>query len=154
MIGGFQLAQINIGRLRAPTDSPATQGFMDNLDRVNSLAEAQPGFVCRFTGDGNNAADVKAFDKPLMILNMSVWRDVESLAAFVYRTGHRDLMRRRLEWFHAMPEFMTMWWVPTSHRPVPQESIERLDRLTRLGAAPEAFSFKSPFPAPLIELAA
>lgn len=34
-----------------------------------------------------------------MLVNMSVWRDVESLNQYVYRSAHVDIMRRRKEWF-------------------------------------------------------
>ena len=33
------LAQLNIGRLRYPTDDPRMADFMNNLDLVNGLAE-------------------------------------------------------------------------------------------------------------------
>ena len=50
------LAQINIGTLKAPMDAPETAGFADNLDRINALAEDQPGFVWRLTGEGDAGA--------------------------------------------------------------------------------------------------
>ena len=37
------LAQLNIGRLRYPTDDPRMADFMNNLDLVNGLAERTPG---------------------------------------------------------------------------------------------------------------
>ena len=80
----YHLAQINIGRLKAPMDAPETSGFAENLDRINALAKAQEGFVWRLTGEGNNATDIVAFDDPMMILNMSVWTGPEALAAYVY----------------------------------------------------------------------
>ncbi len=145
--GGRHLAQINIGRLRAPTEAVESRDFMDNLAPINALAEAQPGFVWRLTGEGDDATDIKMFDDPLRILNMSVWTDVESLAAFVYRTRHRDFVRRRDEWFHATVDFMALWWIEAGHTPTPEEGMARLDRLRRLGPTAEAFTFKSPFPA-------
>ena len=145
---GYHLAQINIGRLKAPMDAPETAGFANNLDRINALAEAQPGFVWRLVGEGNNATDIQAFDDPMQLLNMSVWTDIESLAAFVYRTGHRDVMRRRAEWFHKIEVFMCLWWVPVDHVPTPEEGIARLEILRRLGSTTEAFTFREPFPAP------
>ena len=144
----YHLAQINIGRLKAPMDAPETAGFAQNLDRINALAEAQEGFVWRLTGEGNNATDIVAFDDPMMILNMSVWTGPEALAAYVYRTGHRDVMRRRAEWFEKMELFMCLWWVPVGHRPTPAEGIARLETLRQRGPTREAFTFREPFPAP------
>jgi Domain of unknown function (DUF3291) len=41
----FHLAQINIGRLVAPLDDPKIAGFVAQLDPINALADAAPGFV-------------------------------------------------------------------------------------------------------------
>jgi len=35
----YQLAQVNIGRLKAPLDSPQLKAFVDNLDPVNADAD-------------------------------------------------------------------------------------------------------------------
>ncbi|MCA1845866.1 MAG: DUF3291 domain-containing protein, partial [Actinobacteria bacterium] len=57
----WHLAQLNIGRLRAETDDPSIAEFMDNLDRINTLAEATPGFVWRLQTDDGNATAIRAF---------------------------------------------------------------------------------------------
>jgi Domain of unknown function (DUF3291) len=146
----YHLAQVNIGTLKAPLESPEIAGFVENLERINALAESQPGFVWRLVGDGegDNATDLRLFDDPLTLLNMSVWTDLDALAAFVYRSGHRDVMRRRAEWFHKVELYMVLWWVEAGHVPTPQEAIARLEILRRKGPSPEAFTFKQPFPAP------
>ena len=41
----YVLAQVNVGRLRAPLDSPQLAGFVAELDPVNALADAAPGFI-------------------------------------------------------------------------------------------------------------
>ncbi|MDQ0463671.1 hypothetical protein QO010_001442 [Caulobacter ginsengisoli] len=147
-MSGYHLAEINIATLKAPIDAPETAEFVANLDRINALAESQPGFVWRLTGEGNDATDLQAFDNPLTILNMSVWTDTDSLAAFVYRTAHREVMRRRTEWFEKMELYTCQWWVPVGHQPTPEEGIAALETLRRLGPSPAAFTFKNPFPAP------
>ena len=103
-MSAFQLAQINIGRLVAPYNSPPLAEFVANLGRINALADASPGFVWRLTGAGNDATDIQAFDDPMVAMNMSVWESLEALAAFAYRSAHRDFMRRRREWFEAPAE--------------------------------------------------
>jgi hypothetical protein len=144
----FQLAEINVGKLLAPYDSPQIAEFAANLDRVNALAEQQPGFVWRLIGAGNDATDIQAFDDPLIALNMSVWESVEALAAFAYRSAHREIMRRRREWFEPPSEaYMALWWVPAGHRPTPGEGRARLETLRSEGPSPFAFSFRQPFPA-------
>ena len=146
---GYHLAEINVGRLIAPYGSPPVAEFVASLPRINALADAQAGFVWRLTGAGDDATDIQAFDDPLMAMNMSVWDSLEALAAFVYRSGHRDFMRRRREWFEPPAEaYMALWWVPSGHRPTPAEGVARLEALRRDGPSPFAFSFRQPFPAP------
>jgi heme-degrading monooxygenase HmoA len=144
----FHLAQLNIGKLLAPIDSLLIKDFKDNLGRINALAETQPGFVWRLVGEGDDATDIRPFDDPDMAVNLSVWESLDSLAAFVYRTAHRDIMRRRREWFDAMQTYMVLWWVPAGETPTVEEAKARLERLARLGPTPDAFTFREPFPAP------
>jgi hypothetical protein len=79
---------------------------------------------------------------------MSVWSDVDALASFVYRSAHRDIMRRRREWFEHIEVYQCLWWIPTGHRPSVEEGLARLNLFEQLGATAEAFSFKNPYPAP------
>jgi heme-degrading monooxygenase HmoA len=145
----FHLAEINIARLRAPLDDPSLAPFVAALESVNALADASPGFVWRLTGEGGDATDVRAFDDPDMLINMSVWESLEALAAFVYRAPeHRAIMRRRAEFFVRPEVYTTLWWVPAGHRPTTAEGAERLEQLRRLGPGTGAFTFRQPFPAP------
>jgi hypothetical protein len=145
----FQLAQVNIGRLRAPVDHPMIKDFVDNLAPVNAQAEVSPGFVWRLTGDGDDATDLAPYEEdPLIAINMSVWTDIASLGAFVYRGDHVQIMRRRREWFEHMDLYMVLWWVPAGHRPTIDEAKAKLALLEARGPTPEAFTFKTPFPAP------
>ena len=84
----FHLAQVNIGILRAPLESPEIADFVALLDPINALADGSPGFVWRLTGEGGNATDVKAFGDQGIIINMSVWRSLDELRDFVYRSDH------------------------------------------------------------------
>lgn len=146
---GFHLAQINVGRLLQPVDHPQIADFKNNLDRINALADSLPGFVWRLVGEGNNATDIQPkADDPLFAVNMSVWTGMDALAGFVYRSAHRDIMRRRREWFEAMETYMALWWVPVGHTPSVDEGLARLELLERHGPSPEAFTFRHPFPAP------
>ena len=38
----YELAQLNIGIVRGPMDSPIMAEFSANLDRINALAESSP----------------------------------------------------------------------------------------------------------------
>jgi len=145
----YHLAQVNIARFRLPIEDPVNVDFVQNLDRVNTIADAQPGFVWRMKGEGNSATDVKAFDDPNVVINMSVWSDMESLAAFAYRNAeHRKIMARRKEWFEKIDVYLALWWIPEGHLPTIDEAKAKLELIARLGPTKDAFTFGRPFPAP------
>ena len=59
----LHLAQLNIGRIRYSLDDPRMADFVNNLDRVNAIAEHTPGFVWRLQDDSGNAiASAEIFD--------------------------------------------------------------------------------------------
>ncbi len=148
-MAGWHLAQVNIGRLVAPQGDPCVQPFFDALDRVNALAEASPGFVWRLKGEGNDATDIQATPDPLLIPNMSVWEDAESLFAFVYRSDHTPVMARRRDYFERFEgAYQAMWWIPAGELPTLSDALARLWMLDRFGPTPHAFTFKTRFPAP------
>src|SRR5262245_57997975 len=142
----FHLAQLNTGRLRAPTDDPLVAEFMAALDVINALAEASPGFVWRFQTEDGNATAVRPFEDDLLLINMSVWESVDALGDYVYRSGHTAYLRRRREWFErASDQYLVLWWVPAGHRPTVGEAIERLEHLRTHGPTAHAFTFRHPF---------
>ena len=148
-MSGYQLAQLNIGVIKAPMDSPVMADFAANLDRINALAQASTGFIWRLQTEQGDATALRPFDDENMLVNMSVWQDVESLNRYVYNSAHVELMRRRREWFQRMDEaFLVLWWVPRGHRPSVDEAMARLERLRREGPSAEAFTFRGAFPAP------
>ena len=144
----YQLAQLNIAALKAPLDSPELKDFVDNLDRINALAEASPGFVWRLKGDGNDATSLRPLGENI-IVNMSVWRDVDSLRNYVYQSAHIEILRRKREWFTRMAEApFALWWIPQGHEPTISEAVARLEHLRQHGATAEAFTFGEAFSAP------
>ena len=145
----MHLAQLNIGLPVAPLTEPELAGFMAGLDPVNALADAAPGFVWRLQTEDGDATSIRPFDDDRLLVNMSVWTSVETLAAFVYSGPHRTIMARRREWFVPMREaFQVLWWVPEGSVPTVAEALERLAHLRDHGATPFAFGFRDPFPAP------
>ncbi|HEX6423233.1 MAG TPA: DUF3291 domain-containing protein [Acidimicrobiales bacterium] len=154
MASPHHLAQVNVARLRAPLDTPELTDFVAALDPVNALADAAPGFVWRLQTDEGDATSIRAFDDDMIIVNMSVWASLEALRVFVYRSDHRTFLARRRQWFERMDAPMVaLWWVPAGHRPTVAEAKQRLDALDRLGATPEAFTFRRSFPAPPVSAA-
>ena len=148
-MSAYALAQLNIGIVKGPMDSPVMAEFAANLARINALADASPGFVWRLQTEDGNATAIRPFANENLLLNMSVWRDVESLRRYVYTSAHTEIMRRRREWFERMKEaYLVLWWVPRGHRPQVAEAVERLETLRSAGASPEAFTFRATFPPP------
>ncbi len=138
------LAQINIARLRFPEGDPRVADFFTNLDRVNAAAERVPGFIWRLKDESGNATQMKAYDDPAMLLNISVWESVDAFETFVWRTVHLPMYRRRAEWFeHDAGPYFAMWWVPEGHLPTPSEGRERLEHLTVHGPSDYAFGWES-----------
>jgi hypothetical protein len=147
----FHVAQLNIGRIKGPIDSPIMADFVALLDPVNAVADASPGFVWRLQTEEGNATAVRPYEDESIAVNMSVWESIDDLAAFVYRSGHVDVMRRRREWFERMQVFMVLWWVPAGHLPSVAEAQERLEHLRLHGPTPHAFTFKARFPSPDVD---
>jgi heme-degrading monooxygenase HmoA len=150
----YLLAQVNIARMREPLDSPLLAGFVEALDPVNALADAAPGFVWRMQTEDGNATAVRAFEwdeagSAGVLVNMSVWESVETLAAFVYSDAHREVMRQRRTWFERMATAHTaLWWVPRGHTPTTGEAEERVIHLRVYGPTAHAFTLREHFPPP------
>ncbi len=138
------LAQINIGELKAPLDHPSITDFVNNLDQINELAENSPGFVWRLKDDQNNATSFNPYGNGKYIVNMSIWRDLESLKKFVYRSEHMEFLKRRKEWFLLMDQpHMALWWTREDDFPDEHEGKRRLDHLWKHGPTEFAFDYRT-----------
>jgi Domain of unknown function (DUF3291) len=145
----YELAQLNIGVIKGPMDSPLMADFANNLERINAVADASPGFVWRLQTEAGDATAIRPFDDPNLLVNMSVWRDVASLNTYVYSSAHVEIMRRRREFFERMDAaFLVLWWVPRGHRPTVDEAMARLEMLRAQGPGAMAFTFRHAFPPP------
>lgn len=143
----YGLAQVDIARLKAPLDSPRLKDFVDALDPVNADAEAADGFVRRLQDASGNATNIPFFGDRWLIVNLTVWRDIDALKAFMYQGRHREMLARRREWFERLDEAVTaLWWVPAGHRPTVAEAEARLLHLRTNGPTPYAFTLRTSFP--------
>ena len=142
----WHLAQLNVGRLLAPVDTPAIAGFVAELDPINALADADPGLVWRLQTEAGNATSIRPTDDDLFLINMSVWRSLEALRGFTYASAHVQVLRQRRSWFEQLAEaHLVLWWVPAGHIPTIDEAMRRLARLRRDGPSAVAFTFRAPF---------
>ena len=145
----YQLAQFNIARLRAPLTDPAMAAFVENLQPINALADRSPGFVWRFQTEQGDATAERPYEDDRIIINFSIWEDLQALRQFVYQGAHAGILKRRREWFETLTDaYVALWWVPADHRPTVAEAIARLDHLKQHGPSPEAFTFRHFYPAP------
>ena len=145
----YQLAELNAAPLVAPIDDPKVAEFAAALDEINALAEATPGFVWRLKDDdGNDATGIRIDDNPLVIVNMSVWEDIDALYRYVYNTNHGEFFKRRREWFTRWDKpSPVMWWVPAGEYPTVEDAMLRVNHLAEHGATPYAFGFRQRFTA-------
>jgi hypothetical protein len=142
----MHLAQLNIGRLRAPIGDPSIEDFRANLERVNTLAEASPGYVWRLRDESGDATSIKPFGDDLEIINLTVWQSIDALAEFTYRSGHLEFLRRRREFFEVPTQpILCLWWIPEGAIPSVEDAISRLEHLREHGPTQTAFTFRHRF---------
>ena len=140
----MHLAQLNIGKPLGPMDGPAMRDFKAGLDLVNGIAERSPGFIWRLKDDANNATSFRAFDDPDLLINLSVWRNAESLEQFVWQTVHKRFYARKSQWFEkSATAHFVMWWIAEGHRPGLAEARERIEHLWAHGPGERAFGWES-----------
>lgn len=145
----FWLAQANVAYALYRHDAPEMADYMARLDEMNRLADASEGFVWRYLTDSRDPSQ-RELDDPSVLFNMSVWRSIEALHAYTYRTAHADVYAKRRRWFadekavvggHAL----AMWWLPEGQLPTVPDALRRLALVCEKGPGPEAFTFKARF---------
>jgi hypothetical protein len=137
------LAQFNIARIKYPLDDPRMKEFVDNVARVNGLAEQVEGFVWRLQDASGNAMGMKVYEDPRVLPNLTLWENVAALERFVWQTVHKRFYGRREDWFERIETPLVLWFVPVGHRPAMAEGVERLDHLIANGPSDYAFGWES-----------
>jgi hypothetical protein len=87
-----------------------------------------------------------------VLFNMSVWRDIDALHHFTYRTAHAEIFAKRAKWFDDImarleSRGVALWWIPAGHIPTVAEAKDRLAAITDKGPSATAFTFKQRFDA-------
>lgn len=130
-------------------DDPRMHGFVSRIDAVNALADRSDGFVWRLVDDSENidgALDLRLPGCEGILVNMSVWRDLQSLCHFIYMTAHTKIMNARENYFIPLTEpYTVLWWVKDGHIPSLTEAKAKLDALRLNGSSLQAFDFQTPF---------
>src|SRR6187455_1064425 len=98
-----RIAFFTLGVLKEPVGHPEVQGFVDRVEKVYAAAEGSPGFFERSVRNVQTwehswgpviAPRCVPKDLPIsqFAMALSLWRDLESVAAFAYRGMHGEAM--------------------------------------------------------------
>lgn len=139
------IAELNVAYPKYDMNDRRFAGFVNNLDRINALAERSPGFVWRLKDDvTGNAMDLQPDDDPAMIPNLSVWESVEDLERFTFGTVHAQIYKLRENWFKPMQErHFVMWRVPIGQQPALEEAIAKLAQINADGPSDDVFGWEA-----------
>ncbi len=154
-----RLAFFTVGILHEPMDRPRLQGFMDRVPGVYAAADSSAGFHSRSVRDlatwkhswGDPVVPQcypQGYDLEQFAMTLSIWDDLESVAAFAYKGVHAEALAHRKDWFQSLglPPYVA-WWISDVEHVNWKQAAERLDHLHTNGPTAFAFNFKSPFDA-------
>ena len=152
-----KLAFMTVGLLHEPVGHPRVQGFVDRIPAVYDAVDESDGFSARserviesWTQSWGEVTAPRCYgaDQRMdrIASTLSLWDDLESVAAFAYHGAHGEAMAKRKEWFqsHELPTYVA-WWVEAGDSINWSEASERLDHLHEIGASVHAFNFINPF---------
>ncbi|MBS1718558.1 MAG: DUF3291 domain-containing protein [Armatimonadetes bacterium] len=150
-----RIAFATIGRLRAPVGDAIVQGFIDRVPATYDQAGHSPGFIDRsrrdietWTQSWGEVVSPKCYDcdPELLAATLSMWQDLESVAAYAYRGHHAEALANRRDWFEAddLPTYVA-WWIADGEEPSFAQAAEKFDYLHEHGPTPEAFNFRTAF---------
>ena len=149
MMTDWNLAQLNTSTARYSFDDPRMAPFANGLAAMFDLADQADGFVWRPNAGSNSDQEVRTYGGDQVVINFSVWRDLQSLSVFVYRAQHAAAMKDMGGLFETATEpNQVLWWVAAGHQPTAAEGLARLKLLRRKGPGANAFTFQQPFVSP------
>lgn len=151
---------MTIGRLHEPYHHPSSRGFLERAPGVYEAADMSNGFIARSERDFDSLVHTwgpirhpKCYggssDSDLLPSTLSLWADLESVAAYAYSGVHSEALAKRKEWFSSTgaPTYVAFWVDDNAERVDWQEAADRMDHLHEHGSTPHAFNFKQPFDA-------
>lgn len=145
----YYLAQINIAKAIAPIDSEIMQGFVNQIAAINQLAEQSKGYIWRLEGAYENALAIQAFEDSNMLINMSMWQDLQSFTDFVYKSAHKQLIKDKHQWFEKPTKpIFAMWWQKAGTYPTVEDGKNKLHHLEEHGVSETAFTMRKHFAPP------
>ncbi len=152
-----KLAFMTLAILRQPFGHAEVQGFVDRVPGVYGAVAASEGFHEMSIRDLNTYlhswGDTSLPDwypesagTDRVAITLSLWADLESVAAFSYNGAHAEALTKRREWFDRSPvPPYVAWWVESEKAITFPEGYERMESLFRNGSTAFAFDFRNPF---------
>ena len=150
------LALYTFGMFLRPAADPANDGFHALNDPVLDAVDKAEGMIARsgYASDGEGRTwgpeVYPRFHRDngdgWAPATLSLWRDLESVAAFTYTGLHATALRRGREWFQkpAWPP-LVLWWHMDEAPPTWAEGVRRHEHLHDHGPTPDAFNFAQAF---------
>ena len=145
------IAEFNWGVLKADWEDPLVAEFVDNLDRVEAIADRFPGFIWRLPPEemehqqiGQNSP-IDWADNVRVASTLSVWDSIDALKAYVYKGVHGQFFDKGGQWFNGVEGWprLVLWNVDVNERPSVAEAVVRLKYLKENGPTDFAFDFSS-----------
>ncbi|MBS1800350.1 MAG: DUF3291 domain-containing protein [Acidobacteria bacterium] len=143
--------------MREPAGHAQVQGFVDRVPNVYRAADTSDGFHARSIRDvGTWLHSWGEIELPAcypappsndyIATTLSLWHDLESVAAFTYHGPHGEALTKRRDWFekHDLPIYVA-WWVAADHSIDWKEGNARLEHLRVNGPTAVSFDFAHPF---------
>ncbi|WP_124553702.1 DUF3291 domain-containing protein [Methylophilus methylotrophus] len=144
----YYLVQANIGEWDMSKFSlEKFQEFANLGGHIMQHADPGNGFIWAagtgFYGDENVT---RVFNNPAIILNLSIWRDLDGLKSFVYSSNHLLALKSAKKWFKQLDERVyVLWWIKAGDIPTIELAKSKLDLINSIGPSPLAFDFTEPF---------
>lgn len=155
-MSGHWLALYTFAQFKTRADEPVNDPFFSSEPGIWAAMERSDGFIARAGYEDEAGTELwgdQVFPKywsdtgdgwaPSTI---SLWQDLESALAAVYRGAHGKILRLG-PLFHDAIDYppYVLWWVPVGHKPDWAEAVEHLERLGDDGPTAAAFTFKTAF---------
>jgi hypothetical protein len=142
------LFQFNIAKMRTSFNDPLFDDFRAWLRALHALAEADPGFVWRYQGEKSEAGYIQPYpNDPLLMGNLSAWKNYDSLCRYVFRDGHLEILKSKRKWFEKMPTVYSVLYyggMSDLERPnheLLEQAKDKLGQYRVCGETPAAFGF-------------
>lgn len=142
------LFQLNLAKMRTPFSDPLFDDFKAQLPAMHELACANPGWLWRYQGEKDKDGYIKPYpNAPLIMGNMSGWRDYKSLYEFTFLGGHLDILKEKRKWFEKIPvPYTVLYYGEEDDLLKPplellEEAKKKLNYLSVYGETPAAFGF-------------